>query len=163
MMPKPGLTLVFVSHLLLVASCTLDSSGTRRSGCDPEPLLEGCFARSPEVVTPDDPEIYIQIIREDECNISGHGSMGSFRYFVFTGTVHRDPDGAYLTAIIGDDLEAETTNQFRMSLQVAGGSGLVFRVTGYRLGSDVEWSSWPGGASGPFHLAPVECTEGPGD
>ncbi len=150
--------------LLLLTGCTFDSSGTGRPGCDPEPLLEGCFARSPEMVTPDNPEIYIQIIREEECNISGHGSYGPFAYFVYTGSVHQDPDGADLTAITGHDLEAETTNQFRISLQVAGGGGLVFRVIGYRFGSDAEWSSWPeGGATGPFYLTPVECTEESGD
>ena len=86
-MLKLGTTLTAVLLLLFNAGCSIDTSALAFPCGDPADF-EGCFARVPEVVSPDDPEIYLHVNSEDECRISGYGSLGSFSHFVFTARPH---------------------------------------------------------------------------
>ena len=154
-------TLTAVLLLLFNTGCTLDTSALGFPCGDPADF-EGCFARVPEVVSPDDPEIYLHVNSEDECRISGYGSLGAFSHFVFTARPHATEE-TRIFAVTGHDIEAETTNQFRIDIEAAGGGGIVFRVAGHRFGSDEEWSSSMESWSGPFYLSPVECREESGE
>jgi hypothetical protein len=154
-------TLTLLLLLLFNAGCTLDTSSVGSPCGDPADFV-GCFARVPDVASPDDPEIYLHVNSEGECRISGYGSLGAFSHFVFTARTQATEETT-MFAVTGHDIDAETTNQFRIDIEAAGGGGIVFRVAGYRFGSDAEWSSSMESWSGPFYLPPVECREDSGE
>ncbi len=159
MIMRRYLYLIIALVLLVNTGCTLDSSG-RGSPCGTVPELEGCFARTPDTPTREDPEMYIQIIREDACHLSGQG-WGLVVPYTFTSGVVSGGRVILNALGYGDEGSVE---HYSMSVELTGGGdGILLTVHYFSVGSDGEWRSWPEPYDRPYHLERTECSEEPGE
>ncbi len=151
----------FVLVLLLAVSsgCTLDTTAMGVECVDLTPFT-GCFARTPEAPSLDDPEMYIHIIQAGACDLSGYG-WGLLVPYTFTSErvigvrVSLDARGG------GDEAYTE---HYRMSVEpTSDAGGILLTVRDYRSGSSGDWQSWPEPYDRPFYLTRTACLEETGD
>lgn len=154
MIQKQNTLSVLLLPMFLSAGCTLDVMGTG-APCLSTPEVLGCFSRMPEIPTLEDPEMYIRIMQEDGCHISGYG-WGLIAPYTFIAT---GVDGGIveLATVAGGD--GEYTEHSRMTVERSGRDGVLLNFLQYRHGSGGEWHSWPEEISHPYYLSRVECTE----
>jgi hypothetical protein len=104
--------------------------------------------------------MYIQIIQEDTCHLSGHGWGLVVPYTFSTDAAHGR--SVILNAMGTGD--ADSAERYMMEVELTGGEdGILLTVHQYRVGSSGEWLSWPVPYDRPYHLDRVECREESGE
>lgn len=159
MMPRCCTTLVLALLLAVSTGCTLDSTALGVECGDPDSFA-GCFARTPDAPSLDDPEMFIHIIHEDSCYLSGYG-WGLLVPYTFTS---ERVTGAWVSLNAQGEGDEAYTERYHMAVEpTSDAGGILLTVYEYSRGSDGEWQSWPEPYDRPFYLVRTECSEESGD